>query len=62
MLHKKHAKGIIKTIKAMISVKLAPIYGNNKWWTPMDQENFVMFFTLRESRVYRISCVVKGSR
>jgi len=23
MLHKKHAKGVIKTIKAMISVKLA---------------------------------------
>ena len=62
MLHKKHAKRVIKRIIAMILMKLAPIHGNNKMWILMTLENIVMFFTLRESRGYRISFVVKGLR
>jgi len=30
MLHKKHAKVVIKTIKPMSSLKFAPVYGKNK--------------------------------
>ncbi len=62
LLHKKHAKRVIKAIIAIILMKLAPIHGNNKMWILMTRENIVMFFTLREGRGYRISFVVKGLR